>query len=154
MGEHTGVDEVGDPEQPLVERHEVQLREPPTSKSEHLLLALHHPRPVQRVDVRERRERPGYGVQPEGVHDVVVVEVGHDISGGGGQAEVPRRGHPAPAGSHDPDALVRQGRQHGRCLVLASVIHHDQLPALMALAEDRADRRAHAVGPVARGHDD
>ena len=96
------------------------------------------------------RERP----EVAGKHDVVVVEVRHDVAGGGLEGTVERR-TPVQAGAIDPHQPgIAEPVQHRGRVRIPRVRGHDQLPGLVALGLDRRERALQQRRAVPRGDDD
>src|SRR6058998_957425 len=69
----------------LLERRAVPaVEESPRQRACRLLAdaqpVIDHEGPIQHVDVRTLLERPSYGVQPLAVHEIVVVEIGDQLT--------------------------------------------------------------------------
>ena len=101
-------------------------------------------------------EGPRHGLQPEGLHGVVVVEIADDVSRGPGQSHVARPSHTS-VRQRDGDYPLVAGREPLEQLgglVIAPVVDHDELPVPVLLGDDRLDGSGEELLPVERREHD
>ncbi len=99
-------------------------------------------------------QRRDLGLDLLGLPQVVGVQEGDEVAGGGGDARVARGGHAGVLPAHVAQARVAPAADALRGVVGGPVVDDDDFEAVVGLREGAVDRLAHRAGTVVGGDHD